>query len=120
MIGKSLTSASIYVNHDTIAEKSSIKTVEIKTIPADSQNNSIDEKPAYRILREIQEKEFGSYACTTALWQVRCIDMTYRIVRFTIHYKDNQQPSTDESPDAEWQKALHGSSAEMVIEYLCR
>lgn len=119
-IGQSLTNASIYINDDTKSEESGVLTVEIKTIPASSMDNIIDEKPSYRILRDIQNREFGDYAFTKALWQVNCMDKTYRIVRFTINYKDAKQPLTINSQNAEWEQAINGSAAETIMHYLCR
>ncbi|MBN2653715.1 MAG: hypothetical protein JXR79_01175 [Nitrospirae bacterium] len=119
-IGQSLTNASIYINNDTLSEESGVLTAEIKTIPASSMDNIIAEKPSYHILRDIQNREFGDYAFTKALWQVNWMDETYRIVRFSINYKDAKQPLTINYQNAEWERAINGSAAEMVIEYLCR
>jgi hypothetical protein len=71
------------------------------------------------ILKRLQERYFGDYGHTEALWEIDCLRASFRLLYFSGYRLDGGILFSTLTPDAEWSLIIPGSVGETVREAVC-
>jgi hypothetical protein len=121
LIGKSETGTLWYIDAGSIFHLSeNLVSVWVKSVP----DKVHAEEPAGKerteeILKRIQEKYFGDYDHTEALWELDCSRALFRLLYFCAYDRDNETLFSAPTPDAAWSWIIPGSAGESVREAVC-
>jgi hypothetical protein len=119
-IGTSETDTRWYIDSETVSRPSeNIVSVWVKSIPDTVRDGPEDIREKKDVLKLIQERYFGHYEYTEALWEIDCQGMMFRLLYFTACGKDSETLFSTLTLDAEWSYILPGSAAETVREAVC-
>lgn len=122
MIGKSRTGTCWYVDIETPARgRGDPVSFWLKSVP-DKASSGLpeDAEQTEDILKRIQERYFGDYEYTEALWELSCTRPAFRILYFCAYDVTGAPIFSRLTPDAEWSLILPGSVGEIIFEALCR
>lgn len=121
LIGKSETETQWYIDTETISRPTETSvSVWVKSIPdklhADEPQ---DTESTETILKRIQERYFGDYDRTEALWELDCSREMFRLLYFCAYSKNGEALFSILTPDADWSFILPKSAGESVREAVC-
>lgn len=120
LIGKSETDTRWYLDSETISRPSeNIVSVWVKSIPDTVRNEPEGNGEKEEILKRIQERYFGDYEYTEALWEIDCSGAMFRLLYFRACGKDSETLFATLTPDAEWSFIMPGSAGEIVRGAVC-
>jgi hypothetical protein len=120
-IGESKTETRWYIDAETISYPSeNVVSVWVKSVPdktrADEQEGS---EKTEEILKRIQERYFGGYDYTEALWEIHCSKAMFRLLYFRACGDGNKTLFSTLTPDSEWTYVMPGSVGETVRDAVC-
>ena len=121
LIGKSETETQWYIDTETISRPTETSvSVWVKSIPdklhADEPEGT---ESTEAILKRIQERYFGDYDRTEALWELDCSRAMFRLLYFCAYSRNGEPLVSILTPDAEWSFILPKSAGESVREAVC-
>ncbi len=121
-IGNSKTDTRWYIDTESLScpSKDSIL-VWVRSIP-DKANPEYGEgeESTWSIMKEIQARYFGIYACTEGLSELDCSKGMVRVLYFVAYDKKGEIITSSLDPDAEWAFIMPGSVGETLRETLCK
>ncbi len=122
-IGKSGTETRWYIDIKSMSHPShNLVSVWVRSVPDPDWNYSgtmEDGEGTEEILKRIQERYFGDYGHTEALWEIDCLMVSFRLLYFSAYRRDGEILFSTHTPDAEWSLIIPGSVGEIVPETVC-
>ncbi len=122
-IGKSKTGTRWFIDTDTLARPSeNLVSVWVRSVPDPEKSPPVepeDMENTEDTLKRIQERYFGEYGYTEALWELDCSSAMFRLLYFCAYSGDNETLSSTLTPDAEWSFIMPGSVGEILRESVC-
>jgi len=121
-VGKSRTDTKWYIDATSASRTSGNSiSVWVRSIPdkSDAKDNG-GEGHAWRIMKEIQAKYFGTYEFTDGLWELDCSRGMFRVLYFVAYDKNGQIITSLLTPDAHWEFIIPESAGESLQKGLCK
>jgi len=121
LIGKSETETRWYIDAETMTYPAeNLVSVWVKSVPDNIRSEGAEDgERTGEILKRIQERYFGDYGYTEALWEIDCSGAMFRLLYFRAYATDNETLFSTLTPAAEWSFIIPGSVGETVSEAAC-
>lgn len=120
LAGVSRTDTLWYIDNETISASSGVFSFWVRSVPDNAGTvNEDKETPPKQVLKDIQERNFGDYEYTEALWEIDCTNDKFRILYFAAYGRNGEGLNSSLTPDAPWTTVIQGSASETLWETVC-